>query len=57
MEDTDDPCAPWRGFVFKFKREEFELEAMRERIVLFDEFIDSKENPSELKKLNKEKEK
>ena len=30
---------------------------MRDRIVLFDEFIDSKENPSELKKLNKEKEK
>lgn len=57
MEDTDDPCAPWRGFVFKFKREEFDLEAMRDRIVLFDEFIDSKENPSELKKLNKEKEK
>ena len=57
MEDTDDPCAAWRGFVFKFKREEFDLQSMKERIILFDGFIDSKENPSELKKMDKNKEK
>lgn len=57
MEDTDDPCASWRGLVFKFKREEFDLESMKERIIMFDKFIDSKENPAELKKISKKEEK
>ena len=51
MEDLDSPDAPWRGKVFKFKREDFDLDAMRERIILFDKFIDSKESPSKLKEV------
>lgn len=49
MEDLDSPLAPWRGKVFKFKRDEIDLEPTKERIILFDNFIDSKENPSVLK--------
>ena len=49
MEDLDSPLAPWRGKIFKFKREDFDLEATKDRIILFDKFIDSKENPRDLK--------
>ena len=49
MEDLDSPLDPWRGVVFKFKREDMDLESAKERIILFDNFIDSKENPSVLK--------
>lgn len=49
-EDTDTPLAPWRGHLFKFKREEFDLEELKNRIVLFDLFIDSGLDPKVLKK-------
>lgn len=51
MEDVDSPLEPWRGKVFKFKREMFGLDVAKERIILFDNFIDSKECPSKLKEL------
>lgn len=51
MEDVDSPLEPWRGKVFKFKREMFGLDAAKERIIFFDNFIDSKECPSKLKEL------
>lgn len=52
MEDLDSPLEPWRGKIFKFKREDFgNLELAKERIILFDNFIDSKECPSKLKEL------
>ena len=52
MQDTDSPTAPWRGMVFKFKREDFEdsIRAMEARIRLFDAMIDSEINPSDFKK-------
>src|SRR5574344_66196 len=40
-DDTDSPLEPWRGLLFKFKREDFDLEAIKQRILLFDKFIDS----------------
>lgn len=51
MKDTDAFDAPWRGLVFKFARKDYELsiEAMRNRIVLFDAMIDAPINPSEFK--------
>lgn len=52
LEDTDSPVAPWRGIVFKFKRSDFEesIEAMKERVRLFDAMIDAHVNPSDFKK-------
>ena len=55
MEDVDSPVEPWRGIVFKFKREDFDLEAMKDSIILFDKFIDSKDSPSMLKEILKKK--
>lgn len=49
MEDLDSPDAPWRGKVFKFKRSDFDLEKAKDRIILFDKFIDSKDDPEKLK--------
>lgn len=49
MEDIDSPLETWRGKVFKFKRDDFELDAMKDRIILFDNFIDSTDSPSVLK--------
>jgi hypothetical protein len=51
MEDIDSPLEPWRGKVFKFKRDDFELDAMKDRIILFDNFIDSTDSPSVLKEI------
>ena len=51
MEDLDSPIEPWRGIVFKFKRNDFDLEEMKERIILFDQFIDTNDSPSELKEI------
>ena len=52
MADTDSPLAPWRGLVFKFRREDYgvSIAAMRDRIILFDKMIDALINPSEFKK-------
>lgn len=47
-EDTDSPLAPWRGLVFKFKRTDFDLSPLKSRIILFDNFIDSANNPNQL---------
>lgn len=52
-EDLSSPLAPWRGVVFKFTREDFPLEDVRERICLFDDFIDSYEETKRLKDINK----
>lgn len=49
MEDIDSPLEPWRSKVFKFKRDDFDLDAMKDRIILFDDFIDSTNSPSVLK--------
>ena len=50
--EPSDPLASWRGFVFKFKREDFaaSLQEMRERICLIDAMIDAPINPSDFKK-------
>lgn len=48
-EDTDSPLATWRGIIFKFKREEFDLKRYKDRIVLFDTFIDSLYDPKVMK--------
>ena len=50
--DRDNPLAPWRGLVFKFKREDFvqSIEAMRERIRLIDAMIDAPDNPADFTK-------
>jgi len=51
-QDTDSPLAPWRGLVFKFKREDYEvsIDEMKNRIRLFDAMISSDINPSDFKK-------
>lgn len=51
MEDTDSPDAPWRGIVFRFDRKDYleSIKNMKERIILFDAFIDSDRNPSDFK--------
>lgn len=51
MEDRDSPLDVWRGSVFVFKREDYteSIEAMKQRILLFDAMIDSHINPSEFK--------
>ena len=50
--DVDSPMAEWRGLMFTFNRADYvqELENMRNRIIMFDKFIDSTENPKDLKK-------
>lgn len=50
MEDQDSPTAEWRGLIFKFKREDFNLDIAKDDIIMFDKLIDSKINPSEIKK-------
>ena len=52
MADTDSPLAPWRGLVFKFRREDYSesIAAMRDRIILFDKMIDAPISPSDFKK-------
>lgn len=51
MADTDSPDAPWRGIVFRFDRKDYleSIKNMKERIILFDAFIDSDRNPSDFK--------
>lgn len=51
MKDTSSPLAPWRGVVFRFRREDYaeSIEDMRRRVLLFDAFIDSDMNPSRMK--------
>ena len=51
-KDIDSPLAPWRGIVFKFSRKDYgvSIDAMKERIRLFDAMIDSGINPSDFKK-------
>lgn len=51
-EDTDSPLAPWRGLVFKFKREDYRnsIAEMKQRIHLIDAMISSDKNPSDFKK-------
>lgn len=52
MADTDSPLAPWRGLVFKFERSSYvnTIEAIKNRILIFDKMIDAPINPSEFKK-------
>ena len=52
MLDTDSPLAPWRGLVFKFKREDLEesISEMKERIRLIDAMIQAPINASDFKK-------
>lgn len=47
-----DPLAPWRGIVFKFKRNDYlaSISEMKERIKLFDAMIDAPISPSDFKK-------
>ena len=47
--DRDSPVAPWRGWLFKFRREEFDLEGLTERIALFDRIIDGGKNLDDVK--------
>lgn len=51
MEDRDSPLAAWRGSVYYFKRSDYleSIEAMKNRILLFDAMIDSHINPSAFK--------
>lgn len=55
--DVDGPLEPWRGLLFKFKREEFNLEVAKADIEMFDKLIDSTINPSDMKKNVKRDEK
>lgn len=50
-EDIDSPLEPWRGLVFSFKREDFDLDALHDRIIWFDRFIDSDNDAKKLKTL------
>lgn len=52
MKDTDSPNAPWRGIVFKFKRNDYlvSISEMKNRILLFDAMIDAPISPSDFKK-------
>lgn len=52
LKDTDSPNAPWRGLVFKFKRDDYveSIEEMKDRIRLIDAMIDAPVNPSDFKK-------
>lgn len=51
VQDTDSPDALWRGIVFRFDRKDYleSIKNMKERIILFDAFIDSDRNPSDFK--------
>lgn len=48
-KDMDSPVAPWRGWLFKFHRDQFDLDALYDRIADFDAMIDSRRNLVELK--------
>ena len=52
MSDTDSPLAPWRGIVFKFKRDDYymSIAALRARVKIINAMIDAPVNPSEFKK-------
>lgn len=50
-EDVTSPLAEWRGHIFKFKREDFDLVEVANRIKLFDLFIDSNHESKALKTL------
>lgn len=52
LKDTDSPLAPWRGIIFKFKRNDYltSIDQMRDRIRLIDAMIDAPKNPAEFKK-------
>lgn len=50
-EDISSPLDPWRGIIFKFKREDFDLAKVASRIKLFDLFIDSNYESKALKTL------
>lgn len=50
-EDIDSPLAPWRGTLFTFKREDFDLDELHDRIIWFDRFIDSDNDAKLLKTL------
>lgn len=47
--DLDSPTSPWRGVVFEFERKDFDLEDIKNRIILFDLFIDSEYDARSLK--------
>lgn len=49
-KDTDSPTAPWRGWLFKFRRDEFDLDGLCDRIAHFDAIIDSGRNLDDVKK-------
>lgn len=51
VTDTDAIDASWRGLVFKFARDSYSssIEAMRLRVIMFDQMIDAPVNPSEFK--------
>lgn len=46
--DTEPTTAPYRGMVFRFRREDFDLESMKYRIIFNDMYIDSPNPPSKL---------
>lgn len=52
LEDNDAIDSPWRGLVFKFKREDFavSIEEMKARIWLINAMIDAPISPSDFKK-------
>ena len=49
--DLDSPLAPWRGIVFDFSRDDYQLSIneMKLRITFFDRMIDAPVNPVEFK--------
>lgn len=40
-DDIDSPLEKWRGVIFKFKRSDFDLDFVKDRILAFDAYIDS----------------
>lgn len=51
-EDVDSPLAEWRGHLYVFTRDDFNLEAVKTRILAVDAWIGSNRNPKDIKKDN-----
>lgn len=51
-EDVDSPLEDWRGHCFVFKREDFDLDAVKNRILAIDAWIGSDRDPKGIKKDN-----
>lgn len=51
-EDIDSPLADWRGNIFVFERKDFDLDAVKQRILAVDAWINSELDPKLIKGKN-----